>query len=325
MTTTAVILAGTHGWRDELLDALCPRLLWPIANRPVGQIVLEWLAAGGIQQAVVCAHDDLQTARAELGDGAAHGLDLHYYEDRLPRGPAGCVRDAADLVGADCCVALEGSILPGTNLREVLAAHARTGAWLTVVVARAESGPAEDSAEVPVGIYVFAREALDEIPLLGYRDIKELLIPALYRAQRPVMTYVVPTRHDCLRVRGFDDYLTAQGWLLERLRHSLGAWAAEYGLERDNLIHRRARVDTGARVIGPVMVGADARLEGGAVVIGPSVIGAGAVVGSGSVVSRSVLWENCILTGNVRLDRCLVTSDGRLASGTTAIGEICCT
>lgn len=325
MTTTAVILAGTHGWRDELLDALCPRLLWPIANRPVGQIVLEWLAAAGIQQAIVCAHDDVQTARAELGDGASCGLDLHYYEDRLPRGPAGCVRDAADLVGAACCVALEGSVLPGVDLRDVLAAHTRTGAWLTVVVARPEHGSADESGETPVGIYVFSREALDEIPSLGYRDIKELLIPALYRAEHPVMTYAVPTRDECPRVRGFDDYLAAQGWQLARLQRALGGWASEYVLERESLVHRRARVDSAARLLGPVMVGPDARLERGAVVIGPSVIGAGAVVGSGSVVSRSVLWENCILTGNVRLDRCLVTSDGRLASGTTAIGEIFCT
>lgn len=53
-----------------------------------------------------------------------------------------------------------------------------------------------------------------------------------------------------------------------------------------------ARVDAGARLTGPVVVGPGAVIDAGATVIGPTVIGARSRVGSGAVVAQSLVADD---------------------------------
>ena len=74
-----------------------PKALLPVCGRPFIDHQLELLAAGGVEQAVLCIGYGGSDLRAHVGDGAAFGLGVRYVDegDDL-RGTAGALRLALD-------------------------------------------------------------------------------------------------------------------------------------------------------------------------------------------------------------------------------------
>ncbi len=323
--TAAIILGGSHVWREDSLESLCPRLLLPMLNAPLVGYALDWLRNAGLSRIVICANDATRFVRACFGDGRGHGVDLYYFEDLTPRGPAGCMRDAADLVNADQYVVLEGSVLPALDLRALLRFHERMGAAATVAVH--PCGSATDAAEPtwsPAGIYVLSRDALGRVPALGYQDIKEVFIPRLYGAREWVVAY--PAEATSPRLRGLGSYLALQGWLMSRMAESSDPSRPTPGGYRwcgPALVHETARVAGSARLVGPVMVGPGTQIEEQAIVVGPSVVGQDGGVSAGALVDRCVLWDDCTVQVGATLDRCLMATGSTVRSGAALHGTIC--
>ena len=313
--TPAIILAGAHVWGRDTWDALCPRPLLPITNEPLVRHTLRWLRDSGVRTVAVCANDTTVALQSALGEGAADEVELIYYVDRTPRGPAGCCCDAASLLTGDHCVVVDGSVLPSVDLLAVLRAHVRAGAAATVVADEPEDAVGGEHSLKPAGIYVFARRALELVGPTGYQDIKEVLIPRLRREREPVLAY--RARRPTLRVQSLAGYLTAQAW---SLGHAYAGGRAPDGYvhQRGALVHESARVDSEARVLGEVMIGPDTAVAPGAIVVGPTVIGGGCAVEADSVVGRSVLWDGCHVASGARVDLCVVAHGVGVPHGAAA-------
>ena len=319
--TPAIILAGAHVWENDSFESLCPRALLPIANSPLISYHLDWLKRARIINIVLCTNDAARSLQSYLQDGVEQGLDIYYYEDHVPRGPAGCSHDALALIQGEHYLVVDSSIIPDLDLRALLASHLESNASATIVINRAGQERMESSSSSsPAGIYLFSRRALDKVPLTGYQDIKEVLIQQLHKQQERVVAY--PAERPMLRVTGLESYLAAQGWMLRMYRE--GRWSAEgYELRDSTWIHHSARVDASARLIGQIMLGPETNIEGGAIVIGPSVIGGKCTVGQQAVIGQSVLWNRCRIGRQSVVEQCLVTSDTSIEAGSTSHGVIC--
>ena len=155
-----IVLAGVHAWGGCVLDEVICRPLVPIAARPLVCHALEWLRGQGIPAASLCANSDTQGLRGYLGSGSGLGLALEYYEDVMPRGPAGCVRDAGAGRQAKWLVVVYGTIVPQIALADVLRAHEASRALLTIVAAQGGPGRScdgkalEPAGAAPVGGFV---------------------------------------------------------------------------------------------------------------------------------------------------------------------------
>ncbi len=92
-----VILAGGLGTRMREVAGDQPKALLPVCGRPFVDHQLELLAAGGVEQVVLCIGYGGSALQAHVGDGAAFGLEVRYVdeEDDL-RGTAGALRLALD-------------------------------------------------------------------------------------------------------------------------------------------------------------------------------------------------------------------------------------
>jgi mannose-1-phosphate guanylyltransferase len=316
-----IILAGAHIWRDDAFELLCPRLLLPIANAPLIAYTLAWLKDAGIKTIAVCANRDHRALQAYLRDGGCEAVDLYYYEDRIPRGPAGCVRDAALLAEGDHFVVVDGSVIPTVDLCALLQWHEQRDVAATVVAHhRARTAEEIKTWLSPVGIYVFAGRALEGVPTIGFQDIKESLLPRLYREGAPVVAF--REQRVSPRVRGLASYFDAQAWMLQRLAaRELSVEGYEY--RSSTCLHRSAWVAPRARIIGSVMIGPGSRVEDDAVVIGPTVVGCHCVVRRGSAVARSILWDRCVIGDHAVADHCLMTTGASLAPGEGRHGATC--
>jgi mannose-1-phosphate guanylyltransferase len=316
VTIRGIVLAGVHSWGDCVLERAVCRPLLPVATKPLITHALTWLRDSGIPQATICGNSDTHVLRGRLGDGKPLNLNIDYFEDVMPRGPAGCVRDAAIDTDADAVVVVDGTLVPRIDLPRIVAEHVCTDAAVTMVVAKAAGG-----AHEPIGIYIFARRVLAGIPDKGYQDIKESLIPKLYERGERVATHVVE-KTQAARVTDASSYLSVNMWATEH-NFAGGALPADRPGSDEACIDGSAHVDPTARFVGPVIVGPNAVIGPGALVVGPSTIGAGSRIGADAVVSRSAIWERCHVGPGAIVDQCVLV-DGARAEAEYVVRETVC-
>ncbi len=316
----AIILAGSHAWSSDDLSMIGPRLLLPVANVPMVEHILAWLRDAAVQRVVFCHNDSDANLWEQLGIGTSQGFEFYYCVDREPRGPAGCCRDASFLVKAARYIVMDGSVLPDFSLADALARHMDSRAVATVVVTReSQVRPAEEQWS-PAGVYIFEARVLASIPSTGFQDIKEMLLPRLHDQGEPVRTYA--TKRPCPRLSGMEACFMVQAWMLRRM------WAGEvatpgYFRANGTFQHATAVLNAGAEIVGPVMLGPGSRIERGAAVIGPTVIGRDCVVQRDCVLQRSILWDECVVGAAARIDRCVLVSGSHIEPGVSESGTIC--
>ena len=319
-STRGIILAGTYHRADSIFDRLLPRPLVPVAHKPLISYALSWLCHAGVTEVTVCGNRETRALKAQLERHVPAGMTYSYREDPMPRGAAGCVRDAADGEACDAYVVTDGTAVPtGVDLPELLERHWASGAEATVVVYSEPGRGGTPGTVVPVGIYVVNRAALECIPPRGFFDIKEHLIPKLYRAGARVLahriTRVVP------RVLNAQTYLAVNGMAIESLVAG-NTIPGEYYRRGEALIHAGASVAADATLIGPVIIGQGADIRSRAVVLGPTSIGCDVVINDGALVSRSAVWRRSAILAGATVDLCIV-GDGAViqASGSGPSGR----
>jgi NDP-sugar pyrophosphorylase family protein len=309
----AIILAGTHRWTGSPFEELRPRPLLPVAQTPIIDYVLRWLKANGVQQATICANGSTIPLREHVQDGRRFGVTVRYHEDPTPRGAAGCVKDASAASQARLLIVADGTAVPVVDLRAVLAYHRDTGAVLTIVAHDRAAASAGFPLLQTAGIYVFNRDVLDRVPATSFQDIKETLIPKLYRDGHRIEVFLVPKTSP--HVMSAESYLAANYWAVEH--QTASAAAGSRGLNAP-----LAGIASDARVIGPVTLGAGVRVMAGATIVGPASIGDGTVIGPGAVVARSVVWNNCTIGEGALVDGSILADDVVIPAGSTVTNAL---
>jgi NDP-sugar pyrophosphorylase family protein len=270
--------------------------------------VLDRLGKAGIRRASICANSDTNVFRRCLGSRMLGTMQLDYYADLMPRGPAGCVRDAA-APGADILLVVEAAVASRIDLAAMVASHLEAKAALTVVVSDA-GGCAE-----PLGVYVLSRSALAHIPPKGYQDIKEMLIPRLYERGEGVAAYPVQDRQ-AVRVRDAASYLAANSWALEG---TSPPWQPQDGYRAVG----QAYVHVSVCLVGPVVIGPRCRIEDGATIVGTTTLGADSWIGADAVVSRAAIWTDCEVGAGAIVDHCVLVG-GSIVEPNTAMRDTVC-
>lgn len=316
-----VVLAGVHQWGGCALDQACPRPLLPIANRPIVTYSIDWLRKSGIRDLSVCANSHTRMIRKHLQGHPWDEMTIDYYEDTMPRGPAGCVKDAWLNGEIQAMVVMDGTTVPRCDLWDLMAAHEASEAVLTVVVASGQSpGRTHQEVLVPTGIYVFSKNALDYVSATGYQDIKEKLIPRLYAAEQPVVAY--RSELPVPRVSGVDSYLAVSDWTLRMLlEHSQPP--AEYRRIGEAWVHRSTKVGGSAELIGPILIGPGGILGEGVTIVGPTSLGSRVVVGDRAVICRSSIWNRSSVGAQSLLDRCVLAHRVEVQPEASLRGKVC--
>jgi NDP-sugar pyrophosphorylase family protein len=308
-----VVLAGTYHWSNSSFEDLLPRPLVPVAQAPLVSYALRWLRDGGIARATLCANSASRAVRSYLGGGSRLTMSLEYHEDWTPRGAAGCIRDAASRSDADTLVIADGTAIPAVNIGLLLDDHRSSDAAVTIVVHHDRQARVGERPLNPGGIYVFDRRVLDYIPETGFQDIKETLIPKLYRAGERIVTHA--GLGICPRVLNAETYLAVNHWMVEQVADDpspLEHWGA-YIETGQVLAHPTAWVAPGARLVGPVLLGPSVKVASGATIVGPTSLGAECQVEDDALVSRTVAWNRCRIGAGAVVDGCVLADDASVA------------
>jgi mannose-1-phosphate guanylyltransferase len=319
----AVILVGGEGTRLRPLTSTVPKPVVPLVDRPFLAYMLEWLKRHGIED-IVLAMGYLPTAvRNVLGDGSAWGVRLRYVEEPDPRGTAGALKYAEDLL-EDRFLLLNGDVLTDINLSEQIAQHERTEAVATLalvpvadptaygLVRLEDDGSVREFVEKPsmdqvdtnlisAGAYVLEREILDMVAADQNVSIEREVWPRLignglygFAADAYWLDIGTPERY----LQGTFDII--EGNVDTAVREHLG----------DSYRSVAPSAEITGRVVPPAVVERQCQVADGAHVGPLVVLGQGAAIGAGTVVERSV-----VLQGAEVGERCIVR-DAILGAGT---------
>jgi len=299
----AVILAGHHAYGACPLASTTPKGLWPLVDRPLVHHLLQRLASQGVSEVAICANGDTDAFMDSFSGWSNGQGSVRFYEDRLPRGAAGCVADVAAMWGKDRYLVVQSNVLVNQRLDSVIARHQQRRADLSVVLRPSNHA---DVLE-PAGMYIFEPAVFEYISTGSYQDIKEQVIPALAQAGRRVVPIVLEGNY--LSWDNLPSYLDAIGEALmspDRFGLSFGSLR-----ELAPSIHVAAdvRIDPSARLFGPLALLDGVEVGAEAVLVGPTVVGTGSRIGRGAVISRSVLW------GGARIGAAALVSESVLGVG----------
>ena len=317
--TMGVVLVGTHPWANSAFDQLLPRTLLPVAHRPLLSYALSWLDRGGIDRAAVCANRETQLVRSRLQNHVPSGMCVSYHQDAMPRGAAGALRDAALATGCESFVVTDGTSIPSVDLQDLMEHHFDSRAAVTMLVHPELQRHGNRSAQAPTGVYVCNRDALEAIPERGFYDLKENLIPDLYRAGKEIRAFAATAASP--RVHDATSYLAVNEWMVEHLV-ACGETPDGYVRSGGCLRHRDAVISDDAEFVGPVIVGPGARIGSRAVVVGPTSIGLEVSVGAGALISRSAVWRRSVIGDRAVADRCILADDTVISQNTQAFRAV---
>jgi bifunctional UDP-N-acetylglucosamine pyrophosphorylase / glucosamine-1-phosphate N-acetyltransferase len=317
----AVVLAAGQGTR---MRSRLPKVLHPLAGRPMLEHVLASLAAAGIEQAVVVVGHDADRVEALL-DGRVTTV-----RQEPQNGTADAVRAGLERVpdGASQVLVAMGDapLVPAALFEELIRAQAAEGACLALLAAR-PSDPSgygrvvrdasgavhaiveereadqatRDLGEVNAGTYCFdagwLRANVGRVPASasGEHYLTDLVAMAVEGGGRAVVV-TVPRAELAMGINDRAGLAIAEGILRGQIA------------ER----HMRAGVtivDPGSTFIDAgVEIAEDARIEPWTILSGTTTIGADAVIGPRSQVvdsrigARSLVWASVIESSSVAED-----------------------
>ncbi|HYM23359.1 MAG TPA: sugar phosphate nucleotidyltransferase [Vicinamibacterales bacterium] len=185
--TSALLLTAGLGTRLRPLSDVRAKPAVPVAGEPLVRRSLAWLASQSIRDVVLNLHHRPATITAVVGDGSDLGVRVRYsWEQPRVLGSAGGPRKALPLVDADPLLIVNGDTLTDVKVAELEAAHARSGAVVTLalvpnidhqhyggvvldddrrVTGFVSRGPAAAGSFHFIGVQIAARRVFEPLPL----------------------------------------------------------------------------------------------------------------------------------------------------------------
>ncbi len=358
----AIVLAAGEGSRMRPLTAKMPKVMLPVAGKPLLEHIILRSHAAGADRFVLVVGYQAESVRSYFGDGSLLGVKIEYaFQDKqLGTGHALMV---AESLAEGRFLVLNGDVLPDvSSLQEM----ARGGAAVSAIkvddprrygVFLVEGGifksVVEKSANPPsnlanAGIYLLERSIFDILRAapLSERGEYELTDGLNLLAARENIRIV--ENKSWLEIGRPWDILAANEILLKDLQpQMLGEVEPGATLKGNVAVGRGSIVRSGAYIVGPVMIGegcdigpncyirpatclGDNVRVGNAVEVKNSAIMSGSKIGHLSYVGDSVIGERCnfgagTVCSNLRHDKGNIKSfvkGERVDSGRRKLGVI---
>lgn len=313
-----MVLAAGKGTRLRPLTDVVPKPLCEVAGVPLIRLALRQLCAAGVSRAVINLHHLGGRIREHLGV-RAEGVDLAFSEEPVILGTGGGIRAALPLLGDGPFFVVNADALQDVDLKALAHTHFQHRALATLCLR-----PDPQAARYGIigvddaGVITRMIDQFD-----GGRSTRLLMFTGVHIMDGSVVADLVPGQEACVIRQGYipalrsgahlhahvhhgvfhdvgtpERWAQAQGEVMGRQESALWAVVTEAAGNGAGgfrtpapgvWVHAGAFCDPGARLVGPVVVHADARVESNAVVGPWTAVGPGARVQSGATVQRAAV------------------------------------
>jgi glucose-1-phosphate thymidylyltransferase len=302
----AVILAAGEGQRLKPFTTLKPKVMLPIANKPILQYVLEALAQNGVFQVVIIVGYRKEQVQDYFGSGEKFGVDISYVVQEQQLGTGHALKQVKDMAERRFIVLSGDNIIEPDTLSSFTEAEAgsillkeqgNTSKYGVVtvrdglVVDIVEKPEKAESLLVNTGIYVFDRQ------FFSFVEEEVDLVQALKNGLN-------------------EGYRLSAAKIHGRWLDAVYPWDI-FALNDRTLRMlsptRGGRTETGVVINGPVSVGKGTIIRSHTYIVGPAIIGENCEIGPsvcllpstslgrGVVISPFTLVENSVINNNVEI------------------------
>lgn len=197
----AAVLAGGLGTRLLPYTTVLPKPLVPVGDRPILELIFDWLARSDVHRADVCIGHlgELIQTYFSQAQTIPPGLDVRWQWEREPLGTAGALRLIPDV--DETLLVVNGDIVTDLDPRQMVEFHRARGAALTIATRRTRvqtdlgvvehvDGVVSGYREKPVleysasmGIYIYEPRAIAALPE-GLCQFPDLVLSLLERGEQ---------------------------------------------------------------------------------------------------------------------------------------------
>jgi UDP-N-acetylglucosamine diphosphorylase/glucosamine-1-phosphate N-acetyltransferase len=284
-----VVLAAGEGKRMRPLTAKRPKVMLPLANRPMMEHLVLAARDAGITEFVGYGEREI---RGHFGDGSALGIQISYASQRQQRGTADALRSAHHLVTGPFILLNGDMILKSTDISDLckcripcmsISTTDHPGDYGAVMVENnlvtglEEKSKHPQSSMINAGAYLFSPDIFDAVDRVQTSSRGELeLTDALfeYIAEKKLTAHRLSYWMD---VGNPWDMLDANITLMETLSSDI-----------------RGTVEEGVSMQGTVIVGEGSVVKSGTYIEGPCIIGKNCRIGPHAFIRGATsIDDNC--------------------------------
>jgi mannose-1-phosphate guanylyltransferase/phosphomannomutase len=329
-----VILAGGKGTRLRPLTCNLPKPMLPLLNKPVMEYSLELLKKHGIQEIAVTVQYMSSAIENYFGDGSKWGVKIRYFEDAPPLGTAGSIKQAEEFLD-EPFVVISGDALTDFNLSKGIDFHKSEDRIVTIfqkevsnpldfgLVVTNDVGKVVKYIEKPnwnevisntvnTGIYIMNPEIFSYMQSNQFCDFSHDIFPLLLEENERVCGYL--SDGYWLDIGAFSQYRQAHFDLLtKKVDVEIGCtevfpsvWMGE-----------GVRIEEGATIRGPVLIGDEAVIKTGAIIEPYSVIGKNSKVCEYAHLTKTILWNDVYIGKHCELNSTTIAHGTVVEDGVT--------
>jgi NDP-sugar pyrophosphorylase family protein len=314
----AVILAAGLGTRLLPLTEKTPKILVPVVNRPIIDIIIDNLKSIGTGRIGINLHHLPDRVIEYLGNGEKHGVTITYsFEERILE-TGGGLANFAGFIGDDPHFIVHNCD-PVTNidLSKTLKFHEERRALATLVVI---DRPGKNSVLIDKNCCV--RDIGGKLGVIPDESDCRLCGAAIFIYSREIFNYlpdnnnpysVIPVLLDLIRHKpgAVLAYHPDENYYWEDIGNSVGVYL---GVHHDILMNNACSFPGIARCRNGIWIHEKAEVSEKAIIKGFASIGAGARINAGAVIKDCVIWENADIPAGSVFEN-VVISAGHIVNG----------
>ena len=320
-----LVLAGGFGTRLRPLSCSRPKMLFPIANKPLIDYTLEALSKEENVDTVILAVYYMAESLVRYLGPTKYDLGILYSREHRPLGTGGPVKKAKDMFNGDRFMVMNGDILTDFDYGRLINYHEEKGGVATIAltqvndpsrygsveldwegriirfVEKPEQGKAPSNL-INAGIYIMEPEIFDYIPDGHKVRIETEVFPKLAEEQN---LYGFESHGFWMDIGEPQDYLGANAMMLTK--NNLNECGESSEIDPSVIIHKPCNFGDNVRIgsdsiIGPnVSIGNDVQIGKGCR-IENSVVFDGVTIEDYSSVKSAILGENSVLERWVKVE-----------------------
>jgi NDP-sugar pyrophosphorylase family protein len=330
----ALILAGGYATRLRPLSWTKPKLLFPVAGKPMLERTLNTLGRSHVDGVVLAVNFMADELKSHFGSRYGR-IRIQYSREPRPLGTGGPIKLASRLLGSrEIFLAMNGDILFEGDLSTMLEIHRREKPVATIALHMVSDASRFGLVKVDDRMHIssFVEKPEMQEPIDG------LINAGIYLMSPEIFGYIRSGRKVSIEKEVFP-VLAKQGKLLG---HELKGYWTDIGKINDYLeanfsilkmessnrpiMERGVKVSTRAILKPPCFITKKGVVEDNAV-LGPyTIVGEGSVIEEDTRIERSVLFDNVhvgrssTILGSVLGDGAQISHHAKLGEG-TVLGE----
>lgn len=332
----AVILAAGEGLRLRPLTVSEPKVMIPVANRPILEYVVDALVKNGIHDVVMVVGYKKERIMSHFEDGRRFGARIEYIVQDKQLGNAHALSVARGRLSGQFLVLPGDNIVDGRAVADLL----RSGACPSALVVESENpskygvvtiekGEIRGVVEKPLemisniiltGVYCLNErifEHIDESIAAGEYGLSDALAKSI--AKQPVK----PVFSDGLWIDAVYpwDLLELNAAALENLSiRTAGKVEGQVTINGPVGIGAESVIRSGTTIYGPVLIGEGCEIGPNVTILPSTSIGNGVTLEPYTVIKNSILMSNCSIGAHSYVSHCVLGYGVRSQSHLMASG-----